>query len=562
MSVYLDDIPLTGSFTLPTRLLGLTSAALWRGSTGTQFGRAGEAGTLVLISDNFASEARADGGNYDARTFAGSLHSSSQPLDAQFAAAVGTRDGYIRNTLLEHYVDDQHTVDLSGRIRWSAAESAQFTLEGLATRERDGAQPLVPLKGPLFAVARPIDGSTDIDTRGIALKGVFQTRWGLLSSTTSHTTYSLDPYHNYLVLPPAIDSRLGQEQRAWNEEMRLSADTPYDGFDWSLGAWLSDARTGGHTDRTIGGAFTYELSDFDFHAKTGALFGQAQYVLAERWSLEAGLRVERLDKSFKRVNELASSGFSDSRSNDFALPRLALAYAWSSRTTTTVTVSQAARPGGWSGYTDDARLARFSPERADELEVDTRSRSADDRWSLGVRGFVYLVRDLQIERSFSPADYLVANAQRARSVGEELELAWRATDAWHFSIAAGGSQAKLLKFVNPLTGVSEAGGPVPYSPAFTSDLSASYQHDGFFAVAQLLSTGRTDFEETENPVFTQEAHSVLNARVGYQTRAWRLAGYAQNLTDEGYYTLIIPGVVHGVPGAPRTFGLELAATIG
>ncbi len=158
VTVYLDNIPLTGTFTLPTRLLGTDTFTLWRGSTASEFGRAGEAGTLLLTSGQMPTEARASVGNHDARLIEVSFHTTNQLLDSQFAAAVGARDGYIRNTVLNKFVDDQRTLDLTGRLRWSATSAAQFALDGFATRERDGAQPLVPLGGPLYTVSRPNEG--------------------------------------------------------------------------------------------------------------------------------------------------------------------------------------------------------------------------------------------------------------------------------------------------------------------------------------------------------------------------------------------------------------------
>jgi len=43
-----------------------------------------------------------------------------------------------------------------------------------------------------------------------------------------------------------------------------------------------------------------------------------------------------------------------------------------------------------------------------------------------------------------------------------------------------------------------------------------------------------------------------------ETARWRVSLYVENIADKGYYTLIIPGVLHGVPGAPRTWGVDAA----
>jgi iron complex outermembrane receptor protein len=81
---------------------------------------------------------------------------------------------------------------------------------------------------------------------------------------------------------------------------------------------------------------------------------------------------------------------------------------------------------------------------------------------------------------------------------------------------------------------------------------------GWFASADAAFTGRTFYSESEDPFFAQGSYTVVGARAGYEALNWRVAVYGSNLADRGYYSLIVPGVVHGVPGAPRTFGIELS----
>ena len=45
-------------------------------------------------------------------------------------------------------------------------------------------------------------------------------------------------------------------------------------------------------------------------------------------------------------------------------------------------------------------------------------------------------------------------------------------------------------------------------------------------------------------------------RTATDARPLRIAVFAENLADEDHYTLIIPGVGHAVPAAPRTYGIE------
>ena len=92
-------------------------------------------------------------------------------------------------------------------------------------------------------------------------------------------------------------------------------------------------------------------------------------------------------------------------------------------------------------------------------------------------------------------------------------------------------------------------------PPPTADTSQIYIAS---AGGELVATGKTFFDESENSAVASEDHTIVNARFGYDAPRWRITVYGENLNDEHYAALIVPGVRHAAPGAPRTFGLEAA----
>ena len=564
VTVYFDDLPLTSSFTYPTGLFGFANATLYRGPQATAFGRAGEAGVLVLSSAEpgpaAGGELRASAGNYDAWSAALTARSArATNADATVAAAFAQRDGYITNTQLGTRVDDVKSTSASARIRFRPTTTSEFTLQLLANRQRNGAQPLVPLGGPLFTVARDAEGRTDIDFGGGALKAAFDTSVGKLTATTSYTNWKMNPYENFLVLPPPLDSRVVQSQRTWNEELHLSS-TPRSALDWSLGAWFSDSRTDGNTFRQIPHVYPIEASSYDLKARTAAVFGQIAIIATGPWHVTAGLRAETIRKDFDRSQTVPGPGrFTGKKSFDSLLPKLAASYAISSDTTASASVSLGTKPGGWSAYTDSPTLAPFKSERTLAFEAGIDTALANKTVKLAARAFAYDIHDYQVERSFTYTDYLVVNAPRARSLGAEFEASWHPAREWTFAATLGFTDITLRDFTDPFTHISYDGKRAPYAPSYDANLSATYRHpSGWFAAAELAAIGRTYFDESENPAFAAAAHATVNARLGYETRRWRLALFSENLADESYYTLIIPGVGHAVPGAPRTYGVEAA----
>jgi iron complex outermembrane recepter protein len=582
-----DDIPIGSSFTYPTGLFGFASATVARGPQGTTSGRGGEGGSITLTSlepeRTAAGEVRASVGNYN--THLGSLEVRSargDVADATASASFLQRDGYIANTTLGTRVDDQDSYSAAARLRVRPLATGEITLQLLGSRHRDGAQPLVPLGGPHFSVNRGREGSTDIDFGGAALKAAFDTPAGRLSETTSYTDWKLNPYNNRLVLPPTLDSNIVQTQRTWNEEIRLASAT-HAAIAWQVGAWFSDGHTVGDVNRGLvipaPTNIPVEVSHYALSARTAAIFGEADFTPAPGWRLTAGWRIEEAKKSFDRSQRVPGPGeYTDGKTFDSVQPKLVASYTIDAETTASASVSLGAKPGGWSAYTANAALAAFRAEKATAFETGLATTLANKTVKLAVRLFDYEIRDYQIERSFNASDYLVVNAPRARSFGGELEATWHPAAEWTIAATLGLTDVTLREFTNPfpntatsptagrtivvINGVAYTrfdGNRAPYAPPYNANVSATWRPGtGWFATAEVARTGKTFFDESENPTFAAKAHTVTNARVGYETARWRVSLYGENLFDEAYYALIIPGVNNAVPGAPRTYGIEAA----
>lgn len=383
---------------------------------------------------------------------------------------------------------------------------------------------------------------------------------GRLTSTTSFTTWKLKPYDNRLVLPPTLDSKIIQNQRTWNEELRLASD-PRAEVAWHAGAWFSDGRTTGDVNRGLVlpfGVVPIEVSSYTLNARTIALFGEATLAPTAGWHLIAGLRAEQTKKDFDRSQRVPSVGrFTAEKSFDAFLPKLSVNYALSADTTASASLSLGTKPGGWSAYTGNASLAAFKAEEATAFETGLDTSFAKKTVTLAARAFVYVIRNYQIERSFNASDYLVVNAPRARAVGGELEATWRPISEWTLTATLGVTDITLREFTDPFTLKSYAGKRAPYAPDYDAHVSATWHGPaGWFAGAEVAATGKTFYDESENSLFASSAHAVINARAGYDTPRWRVSLFGENLGDENYATLIVPGVRHAAPGAPRTWGVE------
>lgn len=563
VGVVFGDIPLGHAFTFPSGLFGFAAATVARGPQPTALGRGAEAGTIRFMpADSMGAstlELRAGFGSFGQRTAALEAKSPRHDrADAVAAIAFERRDGFVSNTQLGTDVDAVETASGHAQVRVRPGPRTELTFQLLAHQHRDGAQPLVPLGSDGRHVARSREGATESDFLGGAVKAVIDSAVGRVTATTSATGWTLAPYSNRLVLPPTLDSQLEQRQRIWTTEVSLGAATANEGT-WEIGGLWSQTDTSGAVTRSIPSLFPIEDSRYGIDGARGAAFANAAWSLAPRLQLQAAVRLETTHKDFSRSQRLpVATQFTDSRRFTAVLPKLTLTHALSADTTISTSVGRGARPGGWSAYTDKPALAAFAQEKIDSFEGEVRTLLARRTVQVTVRAFAYAIRDYQIERSFTATDYLVVNAPRARSTGGELETAWRPVSACTVTATLGVTDITLRRFTDPFTAADHAGSRAPYAPSYDAHLGATYRFSaGWFVAASATAVGRTYFDEAETITTSAAPHRTLDATAGFEGKRWRVCVFGQNLTDATYATLVVPGVRHFVPGAPRRYGLEV-----
>jgi iron complex outermembrane receptor protein len=564
VAVYLDDVPLGAGFTFPTELAGFAGGALLRGpGQNTRFGRAGPGGVLQFTTPAPAIAGRPEHavgvsyGNFNARTATLSTGVANGSGDVLVRAGYAARDGYVMNTTLNAEVDPQESLSALARLRFRPAARAELTLLLTAQRARDGAQPLVPLGGPFFTVARTAEGQTDMDVLNVGLTAAFDTAVGRLTATTAHTDWELGPYSNSQELFPGFElaNDLTLRQRLWSEELRFTGDQRAD-VRWSGGALFSDGSMNGTVARSAG--FPIEASSYRMNQRTLAAFGEVAVKVSDVLTLTPGLRVETNRKDFSRTETVPTPGTSaQSATSGAVLPKLAASYTISPGTTLFASAGAGYKPGGFSSFTGSASLAAFGPERTIAFETGLTRESADHAYTATVRAFWYEIKGYQIERSFTATDYFVANADRARSRGAELELEWRPVAGLTVQAGLGWTDVTLRRFTAPFSATPSDGNRAPYVPNYDASLRVTYRHEnGWFVGVDASAAGKTFYDESETAATAQRTYGLLGAQLGWENRRWRVGFYGENLTGEEYYSSITAGIGHGTPGAPRTYGVQ------
>lgn len=567
VTVYLDDLPLGSGFTFPSDLTGFARAELLRGpGAGTRFGRSGPGGILLLstpanpaTTSGTLTLAAGDHGSRSATYTAASAAGSD--TDAYVAATYRERDGYVRNTTLNQDVDPTRTTSALARFRYRPTDTTELTFFVNGLRARDGAQPLVPLFGPLHTVQRSAEGETSLDTLNAALTAACTTAAGRLTTTTGFSLWDMGPYSNTLDFGFAeLGNGSTLRQRNLSEEIIFTAaDTAP--LAWRAGLFANDGRTNGSFTRDFGGQ-TFEQSDYRFDVLDLAAFGEATVHVTPVLELTAGLRLVKTDMDSTRTETIPVPQVTPAtHRSDAILPHLNARYTLPNGSVAFANIAMGYKTGGFSAFTGNAALAPYDAEYTTAYEAGVTHHTPDGRYGMTLRAYRYDIDDYQIERSFATNavadDYLVVNADTARSLGGEFELFWRPLPGLELAGSYGLTDTTLRGFTDPFTGDVYNGNRVPYVPDHDASLRVDYHHaSGFYAGATLTSVGKTYYTEAEDPTFAQATYTLLAARLGYATARYRVGVAGTNLTDEPYYSAITPGTFHGTPGAPRAWQAE------
>jgi iron complex outermembrane receptor protein len=326
----------------------------------------------------------------------------------------------------------------------------------------------------------------------------------------------------------------------------------------------------------------HELSSY-------AIFGQASYDLTDKLTVTAGARHTWDQKDQSRP---AGGGFVD-LTNNFAflrggalgtLPadsgsvefnewsyRLSADYALTDDNLLYASFAHGYKTGGFDfngGELQADVLVPYLPEFVDAIEVGSKNEFFNGAAILNIAAFNYDYTDLQVFRLTGNGP-LTDNAAASTIKGLEVELEIAPTDNLRFDAAVGYLDATYDEYTIDIPPTDFSGNRLNYAPEWTTHIGAEYT----FPMGQNNLITRLDwswrddtfFDRANTALDTQEAYSLWNARIRYDTEAWFVDLYGRNLGDEEYVTgqLINPPFSCGCRtvnvGDPMTYGVTFGA---
>lgn len=270
----------------------------------------------------------------------------------------------------------------------------------------------------------------------------------------------------------------------------------------------------------------------DYSATNVAAFAEGEWAFNERWSLSAGLRLERRDADY-----VDSNGLELDPSETMLGGQLAVTWNRSDTQRYYVKYARGYKAGGFNLGPVPAGLTEFDAEFVDSLEAGFIWQPTERDVQLRAAVFIDQRDDQQISTSeqLNPNDpasfvFFIDNAAEGSGAGLELEMTYGFAENWRAYANVG-----LLSTELDTSGALALldGRDQPHAPGYTFAAGVAYQPaEGWFVGLDI--NGRDEFFFSSGHDQTSDAYELIHARAGFRFANTTVTVFGRNLTDEQY----------------------------
>ncbi len=364
----------------------------------------------------------------------------------------------------------------------------------------------------------------------------------------------------------------------------------------------------------------FRENEFDISSRfTAPVFGSALYHQSEynigRFTLTAGLRIDYEHNSLRYNSNTAlhyrftltmpeykklETVMRGEQKRDYIepLPKFAVQYSLKNSGNIYLSLARGFKAGGYNTqmfsdilqnrmkgdmmedlgvYMDDPSLDAYTvgdiitykPEYSWNYEIGGHFNLGSSQSVVLDAALFYIActdQQLTVFPSGTTTGRMMTNAGKTRSLGAELALNARITDALKASLSYGYTNAKFTKYDNGITDYK--GKYVPYSPQNTLSATADYSIYGLAGILDRLTfrvgyngIGKIYWNEANS--MCQNFYSLLNASIFAQKGVFSLELWGKNLTDENYYAFYFVSVGNTFlsRGKPAQYGVTLSVEL-
>jgi iron complex outermembrane receptor protein len=408
-------------------------------------------------------------------------------------------------------------------------------------------------------------------------------------------------------IAPAFTVGRDSNMSAFSQELRLSSNAG-GAINWMLGAIYSDDETsesdisthlasdpylalwdvlgilefglpGDIFDIIANGPSGISIGNFEdvdrgSETTSYALFGDVSWDFAQNWTVAAGLRYTRDEVEYFELTRptltIPQADIADDEEFEDWSPRVNLSWMPADGLTVYSTISKGYKVGGFNANQDLVDLF-FEEETGWNYELGFKSVWWDQRLQINAAAFYFDWNDLQVRgQDVRTQRQVVVNADAAHTQGLEIEVKALLAQGLTLDVGYGYLEAEFDNFTNAIDTngnlFDATGNALPLAPE--NSFNAGLEYSVAFAQGELYA--RVDysylddqFTSADNALDRQIAsYDLWNLRVGYDTDAYAIQAFVQNLADEEYSSgtenleTFYTGVQRTV-GRPRWAGLRV-----
>jgi iron complex outermembrane receptor protein len=602
ISTFIDGVPQLNTNTANLEWLDVDQVEFVRGAQSALFGRNTLGGVITLTSrrpslTSWTGRVSQPMATENDRSLRAAMSGPVVAGRLGMSAAVGysQRDGFSRNILTGHTVDDRSAFFGKAQLLWKPSEQWEARVIVGGERDRDGDYALADLdrvRVDPWRVVRDYEGRTERDvlsTTVLTRREGSRLTW---STVTGLVRWDARDRTDLDYTPSPLSRRDNREKALqFSQELRVAsaAAAPLRLSSRVRLAWQTGvfAFTQDYDQSAVNQLAPFVISPLlgipiDQHSPEAALndsgvgvFGQATALVGERLDLSVGLRADHENRKAELetffappLPVLPASSVDDERRFTSVSPQLSATYRLRDDRMVYGSVGRGFKAGGFNPASP-AGSETYDEEHAWHVEAGTKSFWADRRMSTTASVFFIDWQDLQLNLPDPavPAQFFISNVGNARSRGAELEFNARLHESLSLLGAFGYTHARFGEDSRS-SGVPVAGHKLPLTPEFTSmvgvEVTRSVRTASLFGRVEVTAFGGFEYDDLNTA--RQDAYALTDVRVGVRAHRFFAEAWLRNAFDTRYVPValaydprVAPSGFVGEPGHPRRFGISLGA---
>ena len=604
VGLFIDGVyqPSSAQYTVP--FFDAERIEVLRGPQGTLYGKNTMGGAVSVISRDPSGEF---GTNFSLERSTGNTTVANVSVDAPLVGDVlGNRtsvfyrdtDGLQDNQVTHNDPSTRHDIGVRSRFLFEPNDTYRSALSLFYADLQSNPFPYsetTPARGlnhPVDNIVKDLNGLINSEYRGANLTNTFDFGSVVLTSLTSYDRSHVTTIADTDFTATAGLRTSGYSRRDnFSQELRLASDEDSSSnLSWLVGGYYDNEEyhTNSRSEVNFLGWRTISSGDRHESGETFAGFGQATLIVND-FEFVAGLRYDHQTRvsdnsSLSRPGgnfflPLVRTHLDQEVVSEAWQPKLSLSYHFTPDIMGYALAARGFRAGGFNGLTliEEDRQS-YDPEFTTTIEGGLKTELFDRRLRLNFATFHTAYEDVLITdlaAAGETTDNTVAvysrNGGKARSIGFELEGAWRITPDLTLSGGYTYLDFKNNEVIAPYTQREVTG----YAHN-TANLSLDYLHEFTEAFSLGAHTSISYIGETpttvnqtatvpkRNITEMRDAHSTVDASLDFNINNFTVSLFGKNIFDEQYYTSYIGNTINpsgraiGILNRPAEFGVRLA----